>query len=413
MEAFVLFVVITLIGLMLYSFQIVSVRQYVKRKDLIALDYTKEYPPVSILKPLKGLDDNLFDNLDSFCRLDYPQYEIIFALQDINDPAYKVVCKVKDRYPEKDIKIVTEFCNVGLNPKINNLIPAYRQSRYEFILISDSNVAVGSDYLKTIVSSIHDKKVGLVCNLIRGLGGRSIGAILENLHLNTFILGSVCFLQRYFDIQCVIGKSMLMRKSDLEAIGGLMAFKDILAEDYVIGREMKKYGKTVVVSDYMIHNVNEYWSLKRFLNRHTRWGKLRWKIGGYQYISELLCNPVFMSCIAFATATESRFYGGLFAFFVSGYKIMGDYYINRLVSRHQSQISYIQNACYRTRDSFYHYLFVPIKDIIIGLIWFVPLISSKVVWRGNKYLVGKDSTLKPYHSRELKTLRMKTRFLTS
>lgn len=410
MDIFIVFTIITLIGLMLYSFQIISVRQYMRKKQTPLLDYVREYPPVSILKPLKGMDDNLFDNLASFCKLDYPKYEIIFALQDINDPAYKVVCKIKDRYPEKDIRIVTERCDVGLNPKINNLIPAYRQSKYELILISDSNVTVGSDYLKNMVSNMANSEVGLVCNLIRGLGGRSIGAILENLHLNTFILGSVCFLQRYLDIQCVIGKSMLMRKRDLEMIGGLTAFKDVLAEDFVIGREMKRCGKKVVVSDYMIHNVNEYWSLKRFLNRHTRWGKLRWKIGGYQYFSELICNPIFMSLLTFSVATESRLFGGTFALLVACYKVMGDYYINRLLSKHQSQLSYINNACYKTKDNFYHYLFIPIKDVIVGLIWFVPLISSKVVWRGNKYIICRDSAMKPYNnktSRIFNSLRMR------
>lgn len=413
MEIFIFFTLITVIGLMFYSIQLISVRHYCKKNQPMVLDYDIQYPPVSILKPLKGLDDNLYDNLDSFCNLDYPQYEVIFSLQDINDPAYKVVCKIKDKYPEKEIRIVCESCNLGLNPKINNLIPAYNKSKYEIILISDSNVAVARDYLKTIVSNMSDESVGLVCNLIRGLGGRSVGAIFENLHLNTFILGSVCFLQKYLDIQCVIGKSMLMRKRDIESIGGLIAFKDILAEDYMIGREMKKSGKKVVVSDYMIHNVNEYWSLKRFLNRHTRWGKLRWKIAGYQYFSELVCNPVFMSMLAFATAVENRVFGGIFAFLIATYKVLGDYYINKLVSRHKSQVSYTENTCYRTNDNFYHFLFVPVKDIIIGLIWFIPLISSKVVWRGNKYIIGRDSVIKPYN--QVKSMRLfisrKVRFL--
>ena len=176
-------------------------------------------PGISILKPLKGLDDNLFDNLESICMQDYPEYEIIFSLQDHNDPAYKVAKKIKDKYPDKDISVIVERCNDGLNPKVNNLIPAYKIAKYEFILISDSNVMVEQELPQEIVKNMEDPDVGLVSNLIKGTGG-SFGSIFENLHLNSFIMGSVCFLDRFLKMPCVIGKSMLMRKKALDAIGG-------------------------------------------------------------------------------------------------------------------------------------------------------------------------------------------------
>lgn len=396
METFWIFVVLTSIGLLMYFAQVFSIRQYLSSKQKTVTTY--DTPPVSILKPLKGIEDNLFDNLESFCKLDYPKYEIIFSLQDENDPAYKVVSMVKQKHPETDISIIVENCVQGLNPKINNLIPAYRTSKYDLVLISDSNVMVGADYLKSIVSNISDPSVGLVTNLIRGIGGRSFGAIFENLHLNAFIIGSVCLLDKYLGIPCVIGKSMLMKKSDFDAIGGFSQFKDVLAEDFIIGREMKKSGKKVVVSDYLIQNINEYWSIGRFLNRHTRWGKLRWKIGGYQYISELLCNPIFMSLLMVISASGQRMSALLFALLVCLIKTFGDYYINNLTGKHQSQQNYPSSVSYNTSITIKHHLLVPLKDIIIGLIWFVPLISSKVDWRGNKYIIGKDSKLYEYAS---------------
>ena len=117
---------------------------------------------------MRGLDDNLFDNLESFCLLDYPKFEIIFCLQDRNDPAHKIALKIKDKYPDKDISIVVERCNEGLNPKVNNLMPGYRAAKYEHILISDSNVSVSRYYLKEIAVHMRDSSVGLVTNVIRG-----------------------------------------------------------------------------------------------------------------------------------------------------------------------------------------------------------------------------------------------------
>ena len=341
----------------------------------------------SILKPLKGLDDNLFDNLSSFCLQDYPEHEIIFCLQDFNDPAYKVAKKVRDKYPDKDISLFVEKCNAGLNPKVNNLIPAYRKARHPYVLISDSNVMVDRNYLREIMQHTKDPSVGLVSNIIHGVGGRSLGAVLENLHLNSFIIGSVCFLDRFLKMPCVIGKSMLMKKDDLEALGGLEAFKDILAEDFIIGREMQRAGKKVVLSNHLISNVNEYWNIKRFLNRHTRWGKLRWQIGGIKYCSEILANPVFVAVLPVLFKGPSR-QTLSFAAIVGLIKVLGDSVMGRRITSMSGEQS-------MPAPSPFTYFLSPLKDLIIGIVWFVPLISSTIVWRGNRYVIGKDSRLSP------------------
>ena len=388
MEMFYIFAGITIFGLIAYGLQIWAVRSTLKtgkdrgigkeKDNYSSLSSPLPLPAVSILKPLKGLDDNLFDNLASFCTQDYPEYEIIFSLQDHNDPAYKVARKIKDKYPNRDISIVVERCDEGLNPKVNNLMSAYKVSQYEHILISDSNVMVDKDYLKEIVKHMKED-VGLVSNVIKGIGGSTIGSIFENLHLNSFIIGSVCFLDRFLNMPCVIGKSMLMRKKDLETIGGFKAVKDVLAEDYVIGEKIHKMGKKVVLSNYAINNVNEYWGIRRFLNRHTRWGKLRWRLGGIKYISELIGNPVFMSFIPMMLWEISRT-TVFFALFVSLIKVIGDLYLGKITDSDSNPMVYLLS---------------PVKDLIIGLIWFVPILSNTVVWRGNRYIIGRDSMLSP------------------
>lgn len=382
MEIFLIFAGITFLGLVGYGFQVFAVRSCTSSFPLDSGEGNSlplHFPPISILKPLKGLDDNLFDNLESFCNQDYPGYEIIFSLQDYNDPACKVAGKIKDKYPGRDITIIVERCAIGLNPKINNLLPAYRISKYQHILISDSNVIVERNYLKEIVKHMEAPDVGLVTNLIKGVGSRTLGSLFENLHLNTFIVGSVCFLDNFLKMPCVIGKSMLIRKTDLEAIGGLMEVKDVLAEDYIIGKKMQKKGKKVILSNHMIKNVNEYWGFKKFLNRHTRWGKLRWKIGGLKYLSELIGNAVFMSSLPIILWEPSKITVS-FALLVCFLKIIGDYYIGRRVASDLNPFLYFSS---------------PVKDLIIGLIWFLPLLSNTVVWRGNRYIIGKDSMLTP------------------
>jgi ceramide glucosyltransferase len=263
---------------------------------------------------------------------------------------------------------------------VNNLIPAYKRAKYDLILISDSNVRVEKDYLADISRHMDDPSVGLVSNMIRGVSGRSLGALMENLHLNTFIVGSVCFLDKYLKMPCVIGKSMLMRKAELEAIGGFRAVKDFLAEDYIIGERIHALGKKVVLSSHLINNVNEYWGVKRFINRHTRWGKLRWQIGGAKYLAELAGNAVFMSFLSMVIMPKYKM-SLLLAASVSSLKIVHDLYIGKKLRADMNPLLYLLS---------------PLKDLIIGFVWFVPILSNTVVWRGNRYIIGKDSVLSPY-----------------
>jgi ceramide glucosyltransferase len=380
MGLFWVFGSVALFGMIIYAVQILAVHRALRSpRNPNTESSSFRFPPISILKPLKGLEDNLFDNLESFCSQDYPEYEIICSLQDENDPSHKVAQKVQEKFPDKSISIIIERCNQGLNPKVNNLFSAYRHSRYATFLISDSNVKVDPDYLRRIASALDGPEVGLVCNLIRGVGGRTLGSIFENLHLNSFILGNICMLDRYFHRSCVVGKSMLMRKSDLEAIGGLTSVKDVLAEDHFIGQRVRERNQRVVISNYLISNVNEYWGLRKFINRHVRWGKMRWKIEGMKYFAELAVNPVFICGLPILFEGATRETVSLFLG-VSGAKMVGDFYLGRKIGEFLHPLAYV---------------LAPVKDLLIGLIWFVPFVNDTVTWRGNRYRIGKDSVLSP------------------
>ncbi len=360
---------LVLVSITIYFLQILALR-----KKLSENSHSSFLPPVSIIKPLKGIDDNLFDNLESFCKQDYPEYEVIFSLQDINDPAYRVAEKIKNKYPHL-VRIIVDGSERALNPKVKNMISAYRNSKYDYFLISDSNVYVEKDYLKKTVSYMTEN-TGLVTNLIVGVSGRSIGAKLENLQLNSFVILATCLLDKFLKIPCSIGKSMLMRKRDFEEIGGFDAIKDILAEDYMLGKLMHEKGKGVVLSSYMVKNVNEYWSFSRFLNRHTRWAKIRWKIGGIKYFTEPLSNPLFLSSFIPLLDNFSRMSLTVFLMTLL-VKISFDFYTSRLIK-----------APLNTSV-----LLIPIKDLITAIIWFVPFISCRLSWRGNIYKIGKDTMI--------------------
>jgi ceramide glucosyltransferase len=336
-------------------------------------------PPISILKPLKGLDDDLADNLTTFCNQAYADYEIIFALEEKNDPAIQLAREIKKRYPHKKISIVVKQRNYALNPKVDNLITAYEASQFSYFLISDSDVRVAPDYLREIIKPMEDRNVGLVNNLIRGIGSRTFGSLLENLHINSFVIGHVALLNGFFKMPTVVGKSMLMRKKAFEEIGGFEAVKNVLAEDYVIGELMHKQGTRVVTLGHVVNAVNQYRTFKQFIKRHVRWGKIRRKLAGIGYISELISNAIFLSCIALVVVGPSSRTISLAAAALV-VKIVGDYLLGKRI---------------RSSHRFFHYLLSPIKDIIIGFLWFVPFFSRTVMWRRHRYKIAKGSLLIP------------------
>lgn len=333
-------------------------------------------PSISILKPLKGIDDDLERNIKSFFELDYPEYEIIFGFHSNDDPAIKIVKKLIEQHPKVKSKIVIDTTEIGLNPKINNLNNIYPYSNGEIIFISDSNTRVSKEFLKMIISYFRDKNVGLVSAAIKGTNAKNIFALFENLHLNSFTFGIVQAASSLANVQITIGKAILVRKQILDQLNGFLSFKDYLAEDHLMGLQVKRLGYIVKISTLTVENINEKWSIQKILNRHRRWTLMRLNIDPVFYILESLTNTTFISLI-FIIFYPSFYFIGLTAIL---FKILTDYLIARLV-------------CNSLK--FYHFLFVPLKDILMGLIWFSPFIYNKINWRESKLKVVKNSKLLP------------------
>jgi len=339
-----------------------------------------DYPALSLLKPLKGLEEQLEQNLESFYTQDYPgELEIVFSAETADDPGLLVARKVAERFPEIPSRFVLSDPDFGLNPKVANLEAALRAARHDLVLQSDANTRARPDYLRRIVSELLEEDASLLSSVVIGRGEKNLFAAFENLHLSALIGPSTCTALHVAGVSCVIGKSMLFRKSELERFGGLGAVRNILCEDFILGRTYQENGKKVVLSTTPIENINEEIDAERFLARHSRWLKMRAVIHIGSFILDLFANPIAWS---------------LLAVFISGFAPITFAILALTIALKLGLDSLMLRIARGDRLPLRFLLLAPLKDLLIFGTWFYAAFSRSVVWRGRKLRFGKDSELR-------------------
>lgn len=370
---------VAVVGMVAQVFMLGCVRRGALRK----VEPTAHRPPISVLRPVCGLDDELEANLDALCSLRYPRYEVIVIAADPADQALPVVRRVRDRHPRVAVRIVIGAPQLGRNRKVSSLIHGSRFACHEWLLISDSNVRPHPNYLERLADEAAAPGVGMVANLIVGEGGRTLGSELENLQLNGYLLPATVAAGLLHDTPCVMGKSMLFRRSDLETLGGFTSVADHLAEDFLLARAFHRSGRRVVISSDPLITVNTTWSFRRFLSRHIRWNQIRCRISPRSYIAEVIATP--------AVPALAMLVLGLLAHDTRVLAVA----TGLLIVRVALEVATIR----ATRPGFRLRPELPglviLRDVCIAAVWLVAPWKSTVSWRGQRYRIGHDSYIEP------------------
>jgi ceramide glucosyltransferase len=340
-------------------------------------DTPKVRPGITILKPLKGDDDELYENLVAFAKLDYRSYEVLFGAEDPDDPALDVARRVQREFPERRLRVIVGTRGRGLNPKVRLLARLAEFAAHDWILVSDSNVRPHASYLSQLMACQERTGAALVHSLLCGVGERSLGATLENLQMNSWVVSAIS-LADAAGHPCVIGKSMLMQRSTLARVGGFDRVRDLLAEDYALGEVFDRAGLRVALSPHVLPVLATERSVASFVNRHMRWGQLRRRISPRSYACELLLHPL-------PSVTALVVWGppelGLLALCGYGIKLLADAYLaSRLRGRFLGPSQW---------------LWIPLKDVMILGMSLVALVRTRVNWRGNLMRIGAESRLLP------------------
>jgi ceramide glucosyltransferase len=335
------------------------------------------HPGISILKPLCGVDEGLYENLVSFARQRYPRFELVFAIADSHDPALAVVQRLRVEYPDAPLRVIVHGeTDPVANPKVISLVHALRVARYDCVLVSDSNVRVSLDYLENIAAELADPQVGLVSNVIFGSGDETLGARCESLHLNTFVLGGVCIADMG-DVPCVVGKSMLMRRDELARLGGFESLRDVLAEDYLLGQRYHEAGYRVVLSCHPVETENRQLPFTRFLARHMRWAQLRrWCALGPFCSEPLLYATPWLTAPMLVQESVASSMACAAALLV---RIGSDGMLAKHVTGRWPSISALA--------------MIPVKDTMLLGVWMIALCRRNVSWRGHSLRIGPGTRL--------------------
>jgi ceramide glucosyltransferase len=345
-------------------------------------------PWVSVLKPVAGADDELRENLESFAALDYPAFEILLGVASPDDPAVPIVQDFLRAHPTLAARLVWTTPPRGAvqNPKVAQLIDLTRAARGSVLVVSDANVRVAPDYLAALVATLLRPGVGVVSSLIAGTGERTWGAALENAQLGAAIAPAVVAAHRVFGRPITVGKSMAMRRADLARVGGWESVAGVLAEDDVLGQRFHALGYGVELCLAAVENRNVACSARRSLERHARWAKMRRGIVPSLFFLEPLLSP-FLVALLMAVAAPSALLLRVAALAL-GLQIVGALLAHTLLgARRPLLLAALEPA--RALAGFACYASA--------------VVSRRVSWRGNEFVVGEGSRLLPVRPRLART----------
>ena len=228
------------------------------------------FPPVSVLIPLCGQDFEAIDNFSSFCRQDYPDYQIVFGVRDSSDPVIAVVRELMVKFKQVDIQLVISAERIGENLKVSNLQNMLSQAKHEYLVIADSDVRVGPDYLRTVIAPLADPQVGLVTCLYRSAGASNLPSRLEAIGIAAEFIPSVLVSRALEGMRFALGATMATSLERLRAIGSLHAIANYLADDFMLGHLLSRAAYRIHLSRYVVEVMQPPVSFRAMIKHQIR-----------------------------------------------------------------------------------------------------------------------------------------------
>lgn len=329
-------------------------------------------PPVSLLKPVRGADGSTYENFESFCKVDYPEYEILFCVNELSDPAVPLVRKLMENYPQKQIRIFSGAKQLGSNRKVNNLALIASEAQHEILVQSDGDVRVGPDYLKEVVAPFRDPLVGVVSCFYRAIAARNLGAEIEAVGAASDFFAGALVADWTEGVTFALGASVATTKRWLKKIGGYEGLANVLADDYEIGNRVHKAGGKVLLSREAVWTIYPALDAKGFWEHQVRWARTVRIVRPASYLGLLFTQGLPWTLLAMAIAPAGKVAAG----FLLAYLVL------RLTMAWVVGVWGIQDQVLRKR-----LWLVPLRDLIYFAVWVAGFLSNRVQWGGLQFEV--------------------------
>ncbi|MEQ1354012.1 MAG: bacteriohopanetetrol glucosamine biosynthesis glycosyltransferase HpnI [Candidatus Acidiferrum sp.] len=342
-------------------------------------------PPVSILKPLHGVDFASYENYASFCHQHYPaEYEILFAVNEQSDPAAAVVRRLIGDFPQRTIKLLIGAEYFGANRKVNSLARLAREAKYEVLALSDGDVRVTAQYLQNVVAPLQDPAVGAVTSFYRGIAQKNLGAEFEAIGASSAFFAGVLMAVWTEGVKFALGASIATTKTWLRKIGGFEEIAAFLADDYEIGRRVAEAGGRVVLSHETVWTMYPEQTVRGFWEHQLRWAR-----------TVRLCRPISYAALFFTQGLPWAIAAAVVApasWIAVAYLVA--YLVLRLAMAWIVGVTVARDEVLRRR-----WWLVPFWDAIHFVVSVASFASNHIVWGNVEYVVN-GGRMKPVVSGE-------------
>jgi ceramide glucosyltransferase len=332
-----------------------------------------ETPPVSVLKPLKGTDPEMYSSLRAHCVQNYPEYEILFGINKLDDPAIPLVERLIDEFPGRAIRLVRCDKNLGTNGKVSSMAQLAAVAAHDFFLVNDSDIRVEPDYLRQVMTELQEPQTGMVTCLYRGVPAGTMASRLESLSIGTdFMAGVLAARQIEGSLRFGLGSTLAFRRRDLEAIGGFEAIADYLADDYELGRRIAERNLRVELSESVVATYLPAYNLSGFFSHQLRWARTIRASRPSGYAGLLFTFTLPWAVLTLTLAHRAMWAWGLLAAALAARTAMA------LVTA---------RVVLRDREFARWFWLLPLRDFLAVLIWLGGLAGRKIVWRGEVFIL--------------------------
>jgi len=336
-------------------------------------------PPVSILKPLRGTDPNIYEAFRSHCLQEYPDFEIIFGVSDPQDEAIELVHQLQGEFPDRNIKLMVCEELLGTNGKVSTLAQMLPHARYDYLIVNDSDIRVDPDYLQRVMAPFEDPKVGMVTCLYRGIAGSTLGSKLEAIGISTDFSAGVLAARVLEGVRFALGSTLAFPRKSLEQIGGFEPLVDYLADDFELGARIADLGQEVIISDVVVdHHLPDY-NFNQFFHHQMRWARSTRDSRKWGYAGVVLTFGV-----PWAIATVLFSGGHPWAWMLLGSALLLHFAVALTVGR------FILGDRQATRDLY----LIPLRDVVALAFWVCSFAGHTVHWRGDLFVL-EDGKLRP------------------